>query len=95
MISVAGTNRTNRTRLPMSVDRGRPEATFQGREDRFYQVPKSVFTQTLKIASRPPAPQPSECQREITFVLGFYSRNANSVARGLEQPTSKLSASIS
>jgi len=64
-ISCVGTNRTNRTGLTMSVDRGRPEVTFQGREDRFYPVRKSAFAQTLKIAPRPPASQPSECQREI------------------------------
>jgi hypothetical protein len=33
---VVCTNRTNRTGLTMSADRGRPEVTFQGREDRFY-----------------------------------------------------------
>jgi hypothetical protein len=69
--SGCGTNRTNLTGLTMSVDRRRPEVTFQGREDRFYPVRKSAFAQTLKIAPRPPASQPSECQREITFVLGF------------------------
>jgi hypothetical protein len=55
----------------MSVDRGRPEVTFQGREDRFYPVRKSAFAQTLKIAPRPPASQPSDY--------------ANRVARRLEQ----------
>ena len=69
--SARGTNRTNRTGLTMSVDRGRPEVIFQGREDRFYPVRKSAFAQTLKIEPRLPASQPSECQREITFVLGF------------------------
>src|SRR5665811_1733839 len=48
-------------------------------------VRKSAFTQPLKVAPRPPAPQPSGCQREITFVLGFQSRCANSVVRRLEQ----------
>jgi hypothetical protein len=33
---------------------GRPEVKFQGREDRFDQVGKSAFAQTLKIAPRPP-----------------------------------------
>src|SRR5882757_4568605 len=84
-MSESGTNRTNRTGLTMSVDRDRPEVTLQGREDRFYPVRKSAFAQTLKIAPRPPASQPSECQREIPFVLGFQSRYANSVARQLEQ----------
>jgi len=39
----------------------------------------------LKGAPPPPAPRPSGCQREITFVPGFHSRCANSVARRLEQ----------
>jgi hypothetical protein len=30
-----GTNRTNRTGLTMSVDRGRAEVVFRGRQDRF------------------------------------------------------------
>jgi hypothetical protein len=30
-----GTNRTNRTGLTMSVDRGRAEVAFRGRQDRF------------------------------------------------------------
>ena len=66
--SARGTNRTNRTGLTMSVDRGRPEVIFQGREDRFYPVRKSAFAQTLKIAPRPPASQPSKCQRERFLV---------------------------
>ena len=61
----------------------------------FDPVRKSAFTQPLRVAPRPPAQQPSECQREITFVLGFQSRCANSVARRLDKPTSKLSARIS
>src|ERR1700726_1371258 len=51
----------------------------------FDPVRQSAFTQPLKVAPRPPAPQPSECQREITFVLGFESCCANSVVRRLEQ----------
>src|SRR6266700_6762882 len=50
-----------------------------------YPARKLAFTQPLKVAPWPPAPQPSECQREITFVLGFQSRCANCVARRLEQ----------
>jgi hypothetical protein len=90
-----GTNRTNRAGLTMSVDRGRQEVTFQGRGDRFYPVRKSAFTQPLKVAPRPPAPTVRVCQRKITFVLGFQSRWANSVARRLDKPTSKLNARIS
>jgi len=33
-MSPVGTNRTNRAGLVMSVDRGRPEVAFRGREDR-------------------------------------------------------------
>ena len=33
--SLAGTNRTSRAGLMMSVDQGRPDVTFTGREDRF------------------------------------------------------------
>jgi len=75
----------------MSVDRGGPEVTFQGREVQFCPVHKSAFTQTsgartqtLKLAPRPPASLPSNCQREMNFVLGFQSRYANSLTRGLE-----------
>jgi hypothetical protein len=35
MRSPIGTNRTNRAGLTMSVDRGRPEVAFRGRQDRF------------------------------------------------------------
>ena len=66
----------------MSVDWGRPAERQIGAFD---PVRKSAFTQPLRVAPRPPAPQPSECQREITFVLGFQSRCANNVARRLEQ----------
>src|SRR6266566_9828082 len=59
------------------VDWDRAEVTFQGRGDRFYPARKSAFTQPLKVAPWPPGPQPSECQRKITFVLGFQSRCAN------------------
>src|SRR5882672_2330287 len=50
-----------------------------------YPARKSAFTQPLRVAPWPPAPHPSEFQREITFVLGFQSLCANSVARRLEQ----------
>jgi hypothetical protein len=33
-MSLLGTNRTNRTGLTMSVDRGRVEVVFRGRQDR-------------------------------------------------------------
>jgi hypothetical protein len=72
-----GTFETCRGGLTMSVDWDRAEVTFQGRGDRFYPARKSAFTQPLKVAPWPPAPQPSECQRKITFVLGFQSRCAN------------------
>ncbi len=77
MTSPIGTFETCRGGLTMSVDWDRAEVTFQGRGDRFYPARKSAFTQPLKVAPWPPAPQPSECQRKITFVLGFQSRCAN------------------
>ena len=55
----------------MPVDGVDRKSHFKAARTVFDAVRKSAFTQTLKIAPRPPAPQPSECQREITFVLGF------------------------
>ena len=70
-------------RCPLiGVDRKRSAGRQIGAFD---PVRKSAFTQPLRVAPRPPASQPSECQREITFVLGFQSRYANSVTRRLEQ----------
>jgi hypothetical protein len=69
----------------MSVDRGRPEVTFQGREGLFRPSTQVGIHAALEIAPRPPALQPSEGQREMAFVLGFQSGCASSAARGLEQ----------
>src|SRR5260370_8091328 len=82
----SGTFETWRGGLTMSVDWDRAEVTFQGRGHRFYPARKSAFTQPLKVAPWPPAPQPSECQRKITFVLGFQSRCANVWPAGSTSP---------
>ena len=74
---------------------GKPDMAQTANSVEIDSVSKSAFMQPVKVAPRPPAPQPSECQREITFVLGFQSRCANSVARRLDKPTSKLNVRIS
>src|SRR5436189_57284 len=73
--------------MAMSVDWVDRKRSAERQIGAFDPVPvrKSAFTQPLRVAQRPSAPQPSKCQREITFVLSFQSHCANSVARRLEQ----------